>query len=141
MPNCIGAIDEKHIDIQAVPDSSSYYYFNYKSRNSIVLIAMVDSNRWFTFVDIGCNGRVSDGGVYAQTKLCKYLEDPSNPLNIPQAKPGISGISLGPKDLFVLTTCVLHNHLLADIKETDVQSINTNGLDILVTVTGNSKCQ
>ena len=48
---------------------------------------MVYSNRWFTFVDIGCNGRVSDGGVYAQTKLCKYLEDSSNPLNIPQAKP------------------------------------------------------
>ena len=29
MLNCIGAIDWKHIDIQAVPDSGSYY-FNYK---------------------------------------------------------------------------------------------------------------
>ena len=45
-------------------------------------------------------------------------------------------------DLFELTTCVLHNHLLADIrnrwinKKTD-QSINTNGLDMLVTNTAN----
>ena len=43
MPNCIGAIDGKHIDIQVVPNSGSYY-FNYKVRNSIVLMEMVDSN-------------------------------------------------------------------------------------------------
>ena len=62
MPNCIGAIDGKHIDIDAVPNSGSYY-FNYKKRKSIILIELVDSNRKFIYVDIGCNGRVSDGGV------------------------------------------------------------------------------
>ena len=85
MPNCIGAIDGKHIDIDAVPNSGSYY-FNYKKRNSIVLVALVDSNQKFIYVDIGSNGRVSDGGVFNNTILYRYLEDRNNPLNIPALK-------------------------------------------------------
>ena len=85
LPNCIGALDGKHIDIIAVPDSGSYY-FNYKGRNSIVLMALVYSNRRFIYVDIGCNGRLSDGGVFSNTTLHKYLEDTTNPLNIPPSK-------------------------------------------------------
>ena len=89
LPNCIGSIDGKHITINAVPNSGSYY-FNYKGTNSIVLMAVVDSNRRFIYVDIGCNGRISDGGVFSRTNLYKYLEDNSNPLHIPepQALPG-----------------------------------------------------
>ena len=50
-------------------------------------MAMVESNPCFTHVDIRCSGRVSDGGVYCQNKLGKYLEDAPNPLNIPNPKP------------------------------------------------------
>ncbi|XP_055371978.1 putative nuclease HARBI1 [Condylostylus longicornis] len=59
-PNTIGAIDGKHIYIQNPPNSGSYF-FNYKGRFSIVLLAMVDAKGNFLYVDVGCNGRISDG--------------------------------------------------------------------------------
>ena len=52
--NSIGAIDGKHIVMQAVPGAESEYY-NYKSTQSIVLMAMVNAIYRFIYVDIGCN--------------------------------------------------------------------------------------
>lgn len=40
-PSCCGAIDGKHVFIQA-PSNSGSEYFNYKNRNSIILIVVVD---------------------------------------------------------------------------------------------------
>ena len=85
MPNCIGALDGKHIIMQAVANAGSTYY-NYKGEHSIVLMSLVDAHRRFIYVDIGCNGRVSDGGVWDGTSLSQYLKDGNNPLNIPSPK-------------------------------------------------------
>ena len=52
--NSIGAIDGKHIVMQAVPGAESEYV-NYKGTQSIVLMAMVDVIYHFIYVDIGCN--------------------------------------------------------------------------------------
>jgi len=38
-------------------------------------MALVDSNYQFIYVDIGCNGRVSDGGVFKNCTLGKALEN------------------------------------------------------------------
>ena len=81
-PNCIGALDGKHITIQAPAKSGSYYY-NYKGFHSIGLMAMVDAKYKFTFLDVGCNGRISDGGVFANCTLSEALRSGSLDLTLP----------------------------------------------------------
>ncbi|XP_070528283.1 uncharacterized protein [Cardiocondyla obscurior] len=83
-PNCIGALDGRHIEIQAPPCSGSEFY-NYKGYFSIVLIAMCDANHKFTWVDIGQFGLISDGGIWSQTDLAADLE--TNRANLPEPTP------------------------------------------------------
>ena len=69
--NCIGAMDCKHVLIRPPPNSGSYY-FNYKHSFSVVLLAIVDAN--YKYTDIGCNDRISDGGVFKNCSLYHALE-------------------------------------------------------------------
>eukprot|EP00112_Aurelia_sp_Birch-Aquarium-sp1_P006990 Seg1763.4 transcript_id=Seg1763.4/GoldUCD/mRNA.D3Y31 product="Protein ALP1-like" protein_id=Seg1763.4/GoldUCD/D3Y31 len=79
-PNCVGAIDGKHIVMQA-PGNSGSSYFNYKKTFSIVLMAVCDAKYQFILVDIGDSGRQSDGSVYNCSHMGYVIEN--NLLRIP----------------------------------------------------------
>ena len=72
-PHCLGAIDGKHIVMQA-PARSGSSFFNYKKTHSIVLLAVCDAQYRFTLVDIGDSGRNSDGGVFSSSNLGYAIE-------------------------------------------------------------------
>ena len=72
-PHCLGAMDGKHVVLQAPVCSGSNFY-NYKSTFSIVLFALVDAKYNFLFVDVGFQGRISDEGVFRNCKLCEKME-------------------------------------------------------------------
>jgi hypothetical protein len=72
-PHCLGALDGKHIVIQSPFNSGSEYY-NYKTSFSVVLMAAVDANYCFIYAEVGCQGRISDGGVFKHTVLYDKLE-------------------------------------------------------------------
>ena len=79
-PNCIGAADGKHISTKHPANSGSEFY-NYKGFYSIVLLAIVNYDYEFLYVDVGCQGRISDGGVYRDSSFYSALQN--NSLNLP----------------------------------------------------------
>ncbi|XP_066999876.2 putative nuclease HARBI1 [Anabrus simplex] len=83
MPNCIGAIDGKHVRIQCPRNSGSSFY-NYKGYFSIVLLALVDADGLFIVIEAGDYGRNSDGGVLRNSALGRNLQQGT--LNIPDPK-------------------------------------------------------
>ena len=57
------------------------YYRNYKGRDSIILLALVDASYKFLFIDVGRNGRMNDGAVFRDSPLAAHLYEGN--LNLP----------------------------------------------------------
>ena len=118
-PNCVGAIDGKHVAIQCPPKGGSLY-FNYKKFHSLVLMAVVNANYQFSMVDVGDYGRLSDGSVFASSNLGYAINN--NLLDLPPARllPGINArqpyIFVGD-DAFPLKTCLLKPYRRNSIEE------------------------
>jgi len=68
--------------LQAPPRSGSTFY-NYKGNHSINLLAISDALNRFLIVDIGAQGRQSDGGVFDNSGLPHLFE--SNALCVPRS--------------------------------------------------------
>lgn len=83
MPNCVGAVDGKHIVIQA-PAHSGSEFLNYKKTFSLVLMAVCDSYYRFTLVDIGAAGGNHDSTVFKNSCFGQMLL--SNSLFISQER-------------------------------------------------------
>lgn len=80
-PFCCGALDGKHILIRNPPHGASEY-FNYKGRYSIILLAAVDANYRFIYIDVGANGRKNDASIFNKSSLNEALT--ANMLNLPE---------------------------------------------------------
>ena len=73
-PNCMGAIDGKHVIIQCPFNSGSLFY-SYKSYFSIVLLAVASADYRFVMVDVGAYGSSNDSGVLNHTTFFKWLRN------------------------------------------------------------------
>lgn len=67
------------------PIKSGTEFYNYKGNFSIVLFILADANYKIKFVDFGCQGRISDGGVYKNTELYSLML--KGELNLPTPTP------------------------------------------------------
>jgi len=67
-PHCVGAMDGKHIVVQK-PTKSGSAFFTYKHTFAIQLLAVVDADYKFIYVDVGCQGRI---GMQACTITLVY---------------------------------------------------------------------
>lgn len=79
-PNCLGACDGRKI-LVVKPHNNGSCVFDHKGHTSIILMALVGANHKFLYVDVGTNGKVSDGGVWDKCSLKTDLEN--NSLQVP----------------------------------------------------------
>ncbi|KAH8009114.1 hypothetical protein HPB51_010312 [Rhipicephalus microplus] len=81
-PNCVGAVDGKHIQTKC-PRNGGSLYFNYKGTHFIVLMDVVDSQYLFRLVNVGAPGRFSDGGILQDSPIGERLHE--GELSLPRA--------------------------------------------------------
>jgi hypothetical protein len=62
-PNCLGAIDGKHVRIKC-PNNTESMFYNYEHFFSIVLQGVADAKYRFITVYVGGYGKQSDGGTF-----------------------------------------------------------------------------
>ncbi|CAF2068136.1 unnamed protein product [Rotaria magnacalcarata] len=72
-PMCLGALDGTHISIKP-PQGLELDYYNYKKFHSIIMLATVDSNLLFTYVNVGAPGRCNDAYVYSKCQLYDVVQ-------------------------------------------------------------------
>ena len=91
-PNCVGAIDGKHVPL-INPFNSGSTYFSYKRFFSIALLALVDTNYKFLYVNVGGQGRISDGGMFKNSELYHLLNN--GEINLPDSRqlPNLSSLN------------------------------------------------
>ena len=78
------ALDGNHIRIRS-PANGGPQIYNYKGYHSIVLLALVDANYRFTWVQVGAQGAASDAQLWNESTLRDAVI--TNSIDIPQQEP------------------------------------------------------
>ena len=86
IPHACGALDGKHIACRKPPNSGSLYH-NYKGFFSIVLMALVDADYKFLWVDVGGYGHMSDAQIFNESELKECLIDGTIGFPVPDPLP------------------------------------------------------
>ena len=84
VPHAVGALDGKHIAIKK-PKKSGSEYFNYKGYFSLVLLALVNADYKFLWVNTGASGSSSDAQIFNRSKLKRRIENGT--LGLPPPEP------------------------------------------------------
>lgn len=96
MPHCMGALDGKHVRIKKPPNTGTLY-FNYKRYFSVPMLALVDADYNFLWIELGGQGHMSDAQIFLQSDLffglennridrpppCPLTDDPADTENVP----------------------------------------------------------
>ena len=98
IPHALGALDGKHIPIRC-PRRGGSLYHNYKSFHSIVLLALVDGDYKFLWMDLGAAGSSSDAQIFKHSDLRHKIEDGT--IGFPESE---SLVDDGPKENFHVMT-------------------------------------
>jgi hypothetical protein len=77
--------DGKHVAVTC-PWNTGSVYRNYKGFFSIVLMALVDADYKFLWIDVGSDGSSNDASIYNGSELKEGLESPNNIFNLPEEK-------------------------------------------------------
>ena len=96
VPHAVSALDEKHIAIKK-PKKSGSEYFNYKGYFSVILLAFVDADYKFLWVNVGASGSSSDAQIFSCSKMKKRIENGT--LGLPPPEP------IGPGGQIYTTSC------------------------------------
>jgi len=72
-PNCLGALDGKHIAIECPHNGGSAFY-NYKNIHSLTLLAVCDSQYTFTVVEFGGYGKENDASLLSISRFGQAFE-------------------------------------------------------------------
>ena len=104
-------MDGKHIQISC-PDEAGSYFYNYKGTHSIVLMAVVDAKYQIIYADVGCNRRVSDGGVWDRCSLNVLLEEGRAGLPGDEALPGSKSGKVMPYTFVADDAFPLKRHIM-----------------------------
>ena len=81
-----GALNGKHIAYKCPPKSDSQY-FNYKGFYSVVLMALVDADYKFIWVDLGSTGSASDVQICNNSEFKELAEDETIRFSAPDPLP------------------------------------------------------
>ncbi|KAM4039897.1 uncharacterized protein ACNLHF_017879 [Anomaloglossus baeobatrachus] len=86
-PNCLGAVDGKHVRVQQPPHSGSRF-FNYKKYFSVVLMAVADAHYKFIAIDVGAYGSTGDSRVLRTSQIGLQILQDCGTLPAPRPLPG-----------------------------------------------------
>lgn len=107
-PNCLGAVDGKHVRIVHPLNSM---HINYKGYSSIVLMAVADAEYRFVYANVGAYGKDCDSNVFQNCPLWKSIINGTMDLPDDKCLPGTQNPKL-PYFLIGDDAFGLHKHLL-----------------------------